>query len=222
MTTTAELIKAGAESDLLFLWAEHKVDPGLQLKLVSEGVNSVQRFAGLDADWAAVRDTLAEALTYDPKKLTLKEKASLADFKAAWEASQTRQRLSHEAKEHARASGLPRPVGNKDYQGLKEAFEATYDKLPLDEQPGKPLIARRLDQLEENDPYPEPLTDVASREDGEDDLVVTQADPSGLLKAALHKAKKLPLPNNPEQLRKRHKVLENSYLFTGFRHHACT
>eukprot|EP00974_Lingulodinium_polyedra_P000410 40405-Lingulodinium_polyedra.AAC.1 len=72
---------------------------------------------------------------------------------------------------------------------MDEAFKTVYEKFPATERPGKPFMARRLSQVEDNDPCAEPLTDVASVEDGEDDLVIAEPDASGAVRTTVRKHK---------------------------------
>ena len=51
---------------------------------------------------------------------------------------------------------------------MEEAFKTVHEKLPPTERPGKSFMAKRLAQVEDNDPIAEPRTEVTSCEDGED------------------------------------------------------
>ena len=83
----------------------------------------------------------------------------------------------------------------------------------------KDKIDHKLEQLQENDPQVEKLKEVASKEDGEDDYLMADVDlGSGALKVKAGKAKQVPPPKNPEELRQRLKMIGNAWLLAKTRH----
>ena len=72
---------------------------------------------------------------------------------------------------------------------------------------------------EDNDPSAIQLTEVASLEDGEDEVVYAECDLNGALKRQQRKTKRVPPPSNPEELRAYYIVLENSFLYLKYKHH---
>ena len=101
---------------------------------------------------------------------------------------------------------------------MLDSYKNAYGEKPENQPPGKPLIARRLEEVEYDDPQAEGLEEVASKQDGDIDVLITEHDASGHLKASSRKVKRVPLPQDAEELRLRYKVLERSYLFARFKH----
>ena len=72
--------------------------------------------------------------------------------------------------------------------------------------------------VEGNDPKAEPLEQIASLEDGDEEFTYAECGVTGVLKAHTRKVKKVPPPPTPERLRKTYKVLENSFLYAMRKH----
>ena len=96
---------------------------------------------------------------------------------------------------------------------MLDAFKNSFGERPEDQLPGKPLMARLLEEAEDDDPQAEGLEEVASKQDGDIDVTVTEPDISGHLKTSSRKAKRIPLPRDAEELRLRYRALDNSYIF---------
>ena len=79
-------------------------------------------------------------------------------------------------------------------------------------------MAKILQGIQDDNPKAEPLTEVASVDDGEDEVTYAECGVTGILKAHQRKVKKVPPPVNAEQLRFRYRVLENGYLYGRFKH----
>ena len=94
------------------------------------------------------------------------------------------------------------------------AFNAAHGKSPDSELPGIPLMARRLEYVAQA----EALTEVASTEDGDTDVVYGDVDHNGSVRAHTRKMKKVGHPVDPEALRARYTVVENSYIWAKFKH----
>ena len=103
-------------------------------------------------------------------------KCQIADLMGCWEEAKIMERKSLEVKATAQASsgGIPPPMPKKDYAIMAEAFEQVHGKKDDNRQPGKPTMARRLDQITDDDLQADPLSDVTSKEDGEDDTLGDQ------------------------------------------------
>ena len=71
--------------------------------------------------------------------------------------------------------------------------------------------------VQDNDPIAEPLTNVASVADGEEDITFTDSDFTGALKVHQRKVKFVAPPCDAEELRTRYKVLENALLYAQFK-----
>ena len=79
-------------------------------------------------------------------------------------------------------------------------------------------MAKILQGIQDDNPKANPLTEVASVEDGEDEVTYAECVITGILKAHQREVKKVPAPANAEQLRFRCRVLDNGYLYGRFNH----
>ena len=62
-------------------------------------------------------------------------------------------------------------------------------------------MAKILQGIQDDNPKADPLTEVTSVEDGEDEVTYAECGITGILKAHQRKVKKVPAPTNAEQLR---------------------
>ena len=145
----------------------------------------------------------------------------LGDLVTAWESARgcAKAEIERKAAASASSSSQPPPVPRRDYLLMAAGFKQQEGKKPESELPGEPLMAQRLRGIEDNTPKAEPMTDIASLEDGEDEVVFAGVGISGALRAHHRKFKKAPAPVDAEQLRNKHKVLDNFYLYANFKHH---
>ena len=104
------------------------------------------------------------------------------------------------------ARNEPKPVAIGDLQAMKKAFQARFWKLEEELTPCRGYLEKLLDRVEKDDLRAEKLSEVRSvRDDGEEQLKPVW-DSSMALKA-IKVTPTIPLPANPEQLRRRLSVV---------------
>ena len=112
--------------------------------------------------------------------------------------------------------GVP-PMPKRIYAQMAAAFQEEHGKPTDQEAPGHTLVETTAAMIDNGDPQAESLTNVTSKEDGEDVMTIAHSDTSGAMKQVQRKIKTVPLPVDPEELRTRYKVLENNFLYTQFK-----
>ena len=137
----------------------------------------------------------------------------LSDFVTAWTSAKGRAASEVQRKaEASSSSGIhPAPIPKRTYTAIANSFREEHGTHPDNELPGRPLMDKTSAMAEDNDPTAVQLTEVASLEDGEDEVVYAACDLDGALKRQQRKTKKVPPPANPEGLRETYIVLENSF-----------
>ena len=105
-----------------------------------------------------------------------------------------------------------------EVKSMRQSFETVFGELDEKLCPGKYSLGTKIEELVENEPLVEDLTEVTNKEDGEEDLWIPDLTKEGVLKMKKGQCRKSPTPNNSEEYRKRLKVLNNGWLFARTRH----
>ena len=206
------------ESELLFIWGEKEIELADQYKLAQARVTKLSRFASIEDDRDKFRALMTKLCALDPESVD--GRIVLSDLVTCWEAARTMNKAEIESKAQAAISGSKNqvPVPKRTYLAMESAFRKDNGKKPPSELPGEPLMTSRLAMIEDNDPKAEPLSDMASLEDGADEITFAECDISGALRRGTRKMKQVPLPDDPEKLRAYYIVMENSFLYARYRH----
>ena len=101
---------------------------------------------------------------------------------------------------------------------MKAAWVAEYGPLENKFCPSKHLVGLKLEQVEENEPRPELLRDVSSREDAEASYVGANVDDRGVVRIQRAVTPSSRAPKDPEELRIRHRILGNTWVFCKYKH----
>ena len=101
---------------------------------------------------------------------------------------------------------------------MSAAYRDEHGKDGDHELPGRPLMSKRLEDIEDNDPEADALNEIASKAEGEDDMLLAETDIAVALRAATRKTKTVPAPANSEQLRRRYKIEDNSFIYAKYKH----
>ena len=83
--------------------------------------------------------------------------------------------------------------------------------------PSKHYLEKKLECVEKNEPRAEPLSDVLTVKEDEGEVLRTVWTASGSLKA-IKVGNTIPLPSNPEELRRRVVVMGNAWIFVSVAH----
>ena len=210
-----------ASADLIFMLSEHGVPLETMHVLAKRGVKTVGRLAALEDKRDVFRKTIAELADINPEA-GIEGNMIVTDLVQAWEAANhtVKAELETKASHNASGSDIPLPIPKRTYNAMEAAYKEQYGKLKDTAAPGLPLMALTLDMVENNAPHAEPLANVASEADGEDDLVFDVHDPKGAVRSVHRKIKKVAQPAGPEELRRRYAVLENAFLYAQLKHSA--
>ena len=215
----AEIVKYGS-SDFVFMLNEEEVPLEIQHRVITAGIKNLKIFAALEETRADFKKTMGEIARLDPASDNIEEKIAAASLMAAWQTAKDRVEAEGKAKAAADASGssLPQPLGKKALHAMENSFVEIYGRFPESETAGETMMARRLQEVENDRPMAEPLTEVASVAEGCEEIAFHETGPDGGIRTQTRKIKKVPLPVDTEDLRLRHKLLENSFLKAKLKH----
>ena len=215
---TAELIRL-MSSDLRFILEECQVRAHVQAVLAYNGVSSLRRMCGFGDTVTEVRAALRTQLGLDADE-GLQSRNDVSDVLSAWTDAKAQDERETNMKAYQRVLDQHRPAAKREVKSMRAAFELVHGALKNEVTPGRYYLGTKLEECLEGDPSLEELTDVANKEDGEEDLLVPdiQARADGTLKVRKGQAKKMQLPQNSEHLRARYKVINHAWLFVKMRH----
>ena len=208
---------ATASSSLRFLLCDSGLSDLTQARLFQAGFSDLRLFGRIAEDVDDLKVVLRDEFRLD-HTTSLAARVEVARFIGAWQAARDQVSKEDEAKSDARLSRLPRPVPSSEYAAMRLAYEAAYDKLAVQFTPSKHFMGIKLEQVEDNEPRAEPLRDVTSRDDAESSFLGADVDERGVLRVKRASASGARPPRDPEELRTRHRVLGNAWLFCKFKH----
>ncbi|CAE8738786.1 unnamed protein product, partial [Polarella glacialis] len=100
---------------------------------------------------------------------------------------------------------------------MRSAFEAKFWKMEDRETPSKEYLEKKLEYLESGELRAESLTEVASKDEVEPDALMPVWDKTGNL-SVRKGSSSVPMPTNPEGLRRRLTIMANSMIMLSLRH----
>ena len=207
--------RADLAGDLRFLLSDKEVPESLQDRLAATGVRSMERFALIDDNRAAIRTMLKDewGLTAESNPNV---RAHSAAFIAAWETAVARTDKIREEAAQAAASRLPRVMPAKELSGIRKAFNLKYFALADEDSPSDRYLELREDMIAQQEQKAESLELSTNREE-DDELGVGEESRVGVVRVR-KPPKKVALPSTPEELRRRLKVWGFSWLLTATRY----
>ena len=191
-TSTDEEMFKSVESELKFLMDEASVPRDIQKLVYSKGFTSVRIFAGIEESKGEVRKMLASLLPLD-YAASAENCKHMALLLSTWDAARLQLSIHEKNKAESKLGVQARLVQSTEQASMTAAGEL----------PSKSLLAAKLEQVEENAPYPEDLRDVTSVEDAATEAYDAIIDPaSSVLKIKPGRTMTTP-PKTPEELRRR-------------------
>ncbi|CAE8726071.1 unnamed protein product [Polarella glacialis] len=207
---------AAASSDIRFHFDGLLIDQDIQVAIYHGGFTSLRLFTALDESATKVRACLKDDFGMDPATgLAMRRQVALVI--AAWESGREQIVSEDRAKMEARSNHFPRPVGVTEHAAMRAAVEAKLGTLRNYEVPSKALIGQKLEQVEQNEMRLEDFREVTSIDDGEVEFLSSAVDSTGAIKVRRGSAGGS-LPDNPEDLRLRHKRIALAWAFVATKH----
>jgi hypothetical protein len=177
---TRAALEAG-QSDLKWLLADQEVPLPVQSALFHLGFTKMRVFAGLGETRIEVKEALKKDFGLDGAD-DLQSRQSVALVLAAWEASKEYVARDAAKRAEAHSSRLPRALSPVEHLAMRDAFEAKFGHLRDSEVPSPYFLGRKTEEVENNEPKPERLAEVTSREDNEEDFMTAEINEMGLVK----------------------------------------
>ena len=207
---------ARAQSDLKWLLADNEVPEQVQAVIFHLGFHKLKIFLGLGESRTEVKDTLKVSFGLDATTdLPTRQVVSLV--LAAWDSAKEFAARETAVRVEAQTSRMPRPLGAVEHLAMRQAYETKHARLSDSEVPSKAFLGRKTEDIEANELRVECLQEVSSKDDKEEELLTTEVDGMGNIKVRKG-ARDGRLPANSEELRAKHKLIGNAWLFLSFKH----
>ena len=218
-------IKAALEltdSDLRFIYEEVGVRGLVQAHLTTRGgVVSLRRLSGFGNDHVEIRAALRDQLGLDATD-SIEARNDVSDVLAAWDDAKLQANREAEIRADQKVLDTRAPAPKREVKSMRAAFENVYGMVPNEFCPGRFYLGTKLEEAQDDEPVAEDLTEVSTREDGEEDLLLPEITSDGGLRIKKGKAKKAAQVENSEELRTRYKIMNLAWMFIKMRRRSKT
>jgi hypothetical protein len=205
-----------ASSDLKFLLSKEGVSVLNQAKLFHIGIVNISLFVTFARDEDDLRDVLKTNLELNPAA-RLADRVQVASVVCAFHSAKIRKEKLSEVEAELESRQWQRPLPKSDFLAMRVAFETKFWRLEDKMIPGKDYLERKLEDLESGEWRAEALSEVVSKDELEPDVLTPVWDPTGKL-TVKKQSSTVPLPSNPEELRRRIHLLGTGLIMLGMRH----
>ena len=203
-------------SELRFLLERNNVDNDLQAMLFHTGVVSLPVLATIATSASELKDLVRDEFGVDSTK-GLVERVKVANLLVAWENATVRSKKQSEIEGELSTKHLIKPMSSADYINMRQTWEARFWMLDDEFVPARSYLEKRADEMEQDDLKAEPLTSVITKGQDDQDVLIPVWSNTGAM--TMRKGSgSIEEPKNPEQLRKRLKVLSLGLMFLGMAH----
>ncbi|CAE8584251.1 unnamed protein product, partial [Polarella glacialis] len=203
-------------TDLVYLFGRHEVNTRLQALFFHSGVKSLDTFAHFAKDVSDLQSVMKDSFGLDPAT-SLDHRAQASAVICAWNNAKTRSHKAAELEAEMEVRQWTKPVSGSDYVAMRSAFEAKFWKMDDRETPSKEYLEKKLEDLESGELRAESLTEVVSKDEVEPDALMPVWDKTGNL-SVRKGSSSVPMPSNPEGLRRRLTIMANAMIMLALRH----
>lgn len=197
-------------SDLRFLLQRQGIDDDHQRTLFSAGVDTLDKFSAFATGEADLLAVLKDEFRLDPTA-GLAARGQVASFVAAWKASKVRVQRQAEVEAEQDTREWTKPIPTAEYLLLRQAYVKTYGTLDERVLPSKEFLEKKLMEVEHGEFKSESLQEVTTRDELDPDTLMPVWDSKGVM-TVKRGSSRVPLPANPEELRRRLNIMRNTYL----------
>ena len=207
-----------AQSDLKWVLSDNDVESEVQMAIYHIGFTKLRTFVGLGETRVEVKKAIVDHLGLEPDT-TLKDRQRTATILSGWDSARLFVARENESKSEAKAMGQPRPTSAVEHVAMRKAYEEEFGKLAVAEVPAKSYLGTKSEDIDDDEPKAERLSEVHSKEDGEEQLLSADVDIKlgGVIKIKKG-CKDGTMPATSEELRAKLKLVANCWLFLKTKH----
>lgn len=203
-------------SDLKFLFTKNEVDDELQAMFFHSKVNTVARFTAIVKDADDLKELVKAEFGIDAM-VSLENRVRVSNVVISYNTAVQRVLKQAEEEGELAAKNLVKPMPTTEWAAMREAWQAKFWAIDDDLVPARCYLERKAEEVEQNEYKAEALTSVLTKDQDDPEILTPVWSTTGAL--AMRKgAQAVEEPHNPEQLRKRLKVLGLAVMFLGLKH----
>ena len=205
-----------ADSEMVFAFERSDVDNTVLAFFVHVGVDNMTKFAGIAKDSDDLKQLLKDEFDLDASK-SLRDRVKVTNVIICFETAKTRVAERNKLEGELMAKHLVKPLTVSEHSAMRTAWERRFWAIDEEWVPARGYLEKRLEEIEQGELKAEPLTSVLTKDMEDPDVLVPVWTSSGALqmKKSTSSAEE---PKNPEQLRRRMKVLGIGLMMLGLRH----
>jgi hypothetical protein len=204
-------------ADLRCIMEEVGLRASLQALFAHYKFGTLARFVGLEDSKDALRTSLGNDFGLSARD-GMQERADVADVLSVWELAKIQLEREHTLRAENKVNAITAPATALQVRAMQRVHELRHGRLEPRLIPGRYFLGKKLEELQNNEPEIERLTEVTSREEGEEDTLVTEVGKDGRLSIKKGSKKEVKPPADAEELRTRYRLLANAWLFAEARH----
>ena len=203
-------------SDLRFLFEKNDVDNELQACFFHSKITTMAQFAALVEKGDDLRQLIKDEFGVDAAA-GLQHRVRVTNVLISFNTATTRMVKQAEMEGELESKHLVKPMAMTEFMAMRVAWEKRYWELDEDLIPARCYLEKRAEELEQGEYRAEPLTAVLTKEQDDPDVMVPVWSTTGTLQIR-RGSQQVEDPKNPEQLRKRLKVLGLGLMFLSLKH----
>jgi hypothetical protein len=150
---------AAISSDLRVIMEDVGLRDEVQAVIAHNGFTTLARLMGLEDSKERLRAALAAGFGLDASE-DMASRRDVADVLAVWELASKQATREQELRAEHKVSGTMQPAAALEVKAMRKAFEALHGKMEERLIPGRYFLGKKLEELQNNEPEVEKLTDV--------------------------------------------------------------
>ena len=205
-----------AEAEMSFAFERCDVTSDVLAAFIHVGIDNMTKFAGIAKDVDDFKQLLKDEFGLDATA-SLQERVKVTNVVICFETAKTRVAERNKLEGEFMAKHLIKPLTISEHSSMRAAWEKRFWAIEEEWVPARTYLEKRLEEMEQGELKAEPLTSVIAKDQEDPDTLVPVWTSSGALqmKKSSQQAEE---PKNPEQLRRRIKLLGVGLMMLGLRH----
>ena len=203
-------------SDLRYLFEKNDVDDELQAMFFHSQINTMAKFSAIASSPDDLRELIKVEFGID-SAAGLQQRLRVTNVLVSYNTALTRVSKQAEVEGELESKHLVKPMAMSEYNSMRTAWEKRYWEIDEELVPARSYLEKKAEELEQGEYRAEPLNVVLTKDQEEPDLMTPVWTSSGQLQMRKGSAT-IEDPKNPEQLRKRLKVLSLGLMMLSLKH----
>ena len=204
-------------SDLRVIMEDVGLRVEVQAVIAHNGFTTLARLMGLEDNKERLRVAMAAGFGLDASE-DMASRRDVSDVLAVWELAGKQSTREQESRAEHKVSGVLQPAAVLEVRAMRKAFETVNGKMEERLIPGRYFLGKKLEELQNNEPEVERLTDITTRDEGEEEFIFSELGKDGKLSIKKGAKKTTTQPLDAEELRTSYRVLTHAWLFANSRH----